>query len=237
MTDKGTDGILGFFDSFEKGLERTINRAFSKTFKSELQPIEIAARIKTELDSKASVISRDRILVPNTFEVRLASPDFRRMKALGQALIGELTELANAHIKKQRFQITSPVAISLVEDSTLALGQLAVRSGSKTTTVSWAAVLDVAGRRLAVPKGQTSVGRDASAGLQINDSSLSRTHFEIIWDGSLAGLRDLGSTNGTRLEGQPIAANTVVALANESKIVAGRSQFVFRIVAKSESDS
>ena len=228
---------MGFFDSFEKGLERTINRAFSKTFKSELQPIEIAARIKTELDSKASVISRDRILVPNTFEVRLASPDFRRMKALGQALIGELTELANAHIKKQRFQITSPVAISLVEDSTLALGQLAVRSGSKTTTVSWAAVLDVAGRRLAVPKGQTSVGRDASAGLQINDSSLSRTHFEIIWDGSLAGLRDLGSTNGTRLEGQPIAANTVVALANESKIVAGRSQFVFRIVAKSESDS
>ena len=119
----------------------------------------------------------------------------------------------------------------------MALGQLAVRSGSKTTTVSWAAVLDVAGRRLAVPKGQTSVGRDASAGLQINDSSLSRTHFEIIWDGSLAGLRDLGSTNGTRLEGQPIAANTVVALANESKIVAGRSQFVFRIVAKSESDS
>ena len=228
---------MGFFDSFEKGLERTINRAFSKTFKSELQPIEIAARIKTELDSKASVISRDRILVPNTFEVRLASPDYRRMKALGQALIGELIELANAHIKKQRFQITSPVAISLVEDSTLALGQLAVRSGSKTTTVSWAAVLDVAGRRLAVPKGQTSVGRDASAGLQINDSSLSRTHFEIIWDGSLAGLRDLGSTNGTRLEGQPIAANTVVALANESKIVAGRSQFVFRIVAKSESDS
>jgi hypothetical protein len=111
LSNKGTDGILGFFDSFEKGLERTINRAFIKTFKSELQPIEIAARIKTELDSKASVISRDRILVPNSFEVRLASPDFKRMKALGQPLIVELVELANAHIKKQRFQTTSPVTI------------------------------------------------------------------------------------------------------------------------------
>ena len=227
---------MGFFDSFEKGLERTINRAFSKTFKSELQPIEIAARIKTELDSKASVISRERILVPNTFEVRLASPDFKRMKALGQPLILELAELAESHIKKQRFQITSPVAISLLEDSTLALGQLVVRSASKSEAVSWVAVLDVAGRRLQVPMGQTSVGRDAAAGLQIGDSSLSRTHFEIIWDGSLAGLRDLGSTNGTRLEGQPIPANKVVAIANESRIVAGRSEFVFRIVAKSVTD-
>jgi pSer/pThr/pTyr-binding forkhead associated (FHA) protein len=94
-------------------------------------------------------------------------------------------------------------------------------------------VLDVAGRRLPLAKGQTSVGRDATAGLQINDSSLSRQHFEIIWDGKLAGLRDLGSTNGTRLEGQPIVANKVVAIANESVIVAGRSQFVFRVIAKS----
>jgi pSer/pThr/pTyr-binding forkhead associated (FHA) protein len=125
----------------------------------------------------------------------------------------------------------------LAEDSTLALGHLAIRSGSNSAAVTWVAVLDVAGRRLNVPKGQTSVGRDASAGLQINDSSLSRTHFEIIWDGSLAGLRDLGSTNGTRLEGQPVVANKVVALANDSKIVAGRSQFVFRIIAKSESDA
>lgn len=236
LEQTGTDTTLGFFDSFEKGLERTINRAFSKTFKSELQPIEIAARIKSEIDAKASVITRDRILVPNAFEVRLSSPDFRRMSALGEPLISELIELAAAHIKKQRFQTTSDLSISLVEDVGLAIGQLMVRSGSKTTAVNWVAVLDVAGRRLPLEKGKTSVGRDVSAGLQINDASLSRIHFEIIWDGKLAGLRDLGSTNGTRLEGQPIAANTVVALANEAVIVAGRSQFVFRVVAKSVND-
>ena len=225
---------MGFFDSFEKGLERTINRAFSKTFKSELQPIEIAARIKTEIDSKASVLSRDRILVPNSFEVRLASPDFKRMQALGQPLISELIGLAGAHVKKQRFQTTGDLVISLTEDQNLAIGQLAVRSASRAASaVTWAAVLEVSGQRLPLAKGQTSVGRDSSAGLQINDASLSRIHFEIIWDGALAGLRDLGSTNGTRLEGQPVSPNTVVALANDSKIVAGRSTFVFKIIAKS----
>jgi len=224
---------LGFFDSFEKGLERTINRAFSKTFKSELQPIEIASRIKNEIDSRASVISRDRILVPNSFEVRLSSPDFKRMQALGRALITELTDLANAHIAKQKFQTTGAVLISLVEDSTFAIGQIAVRSINKSTSVDWIAVLDVAGQRHAINPGQTSVGRDASAGLQINDANLSRQHFEIIWDGKLAGLRDLGSTNGTRLEGQPVTPQKVVAIANDSVIVAGRSQFVFRVIAKS----
>jgi Protein of unknown function (DUF3662)/FHA domain len=231
LRQTGTDTTLGFFDSFEKGLERTINRAFSKTFKSELQPIEIASRIKSEIDAKASVISRERILVPTAFEVRLSSPDFKRMQVLGQPLISELTELAESHIKKQRFQMTGALSISLVEDSSLAIGQLVIRSSNKSAEVSWAAVLDVAGRRHPLEKGRTSVGRDASAGLQINDASLSRQHFEIIWDGKLAGLRDLGSTNGTRVDGQPLQANAVVALANESLVVAGRSQFVFRIVA------
>ena len=226
---------MGFFDSVEKGLERTINRAFSKTFKSELQPIEIAARIKNEIDSRASVISRERILVPNSFDVRLSSPDFKRMQSLGRALITELTELANAHISKQKFQTTGGVLISLTEDSTLAIGQLAVRSLNKSTAVDWVAVLEIAGKRHLINKGQTSVGRDASAGLQINDANLSRQHFEIIWDGKLAGLRDLGSTNGTRLEGQPVSPQKIVAIANESLIVAGRSQFVFRVIAKSVS--
>ncbi|MEY4390405.1 MAG: hypothetical protein RLZZ400_148, partial [Actinomycetota bacterium] len=60
---------MGILDGFEKGLERLVTGAFSKTFKSELQPIEIAAAIKNEMDAKASVVSRDRILVPNTFTV------------------------------------------------------------------------------------------------------------------------------------------------------------------------
>ena len=64
---------MGFLENFEKGLERIVTGAFSKTFKSELQPIEIAAAIRAEMDAKASIVSRDRILAPNTYTVRLAA--------------------------------------------------------------------------------------------------------------------------------------------------------------------
>ena len=70
---------MGFLENFEKGLERVVTGAFSKTFKSELQPIEIASAIRAEMDSKASIVSRDRILAPNTFVVRLSAADFARM--------------------------------------------------------------------------------------------------------------------------------------------------------------
>jgi hypothetical protein len=78
--------VLGFLENFEKGLERIVTGAFSKTFKSELQPIEIAAAIKSEMDSKASIVSRDRIIAPNTYSVRLSAADFQRMRALGANL-------------------------------------------------------------------------------------------------------------------------------------------------------
>ena len=83
---------MGFLENFEKGLERIVNGAFSKTFKSEIQPVEIAAAIRAEMDSKASILSRDRILAPNTFSVSLATPDFKRMATLGDSLINELTD-------------------------------------------------------------------------------------------------------------------------------------------------
>ncbi len=69
---------MGHIDSFEKGLERAVNGAFAKTFRSGIQPVEIASALRSELDKKAVVVTRDRILAPNTFAVRLSPPTTRR---------------------------------------------------------------------------------------------------------------------------------------------------------------
>jgi hypothetical protein len=225
--------VLGFLENFEKGLERIVTGAFSKTFKSELQPIEIAAAIKSEMDSKASIVSRDRIIAPNTYSVRLSAADFQRMRALGANLITELTNLTQTHAIKQGFQFGAALDIKLIEDGSLNLGQIVVASATEEIAVTWSPALDLAGKRYLLTASRTSVGRDASADIQIDDSGLSRKHFEILWDGSKAGIRDLGSTNGTKVDGRAMSESP---LQNESRISAGRSEFTFRIVANKVSN-
>jgi Protein of unknown function (DUF3662)/FHA domain len=224
---------LGFLENFEKGLERIVNGAFSKTFKSEIQPVEIAAAIRAEMDSKASILSRDRILAPNTFSVSLATPDFKRMATLGESLITELTELSTRHAVKQGFQFGAALSIKLVEDQTLNMGQVNVNSTSQNTKVEWIPTLDVAGKRFLLNKAHTSVGRDASADIQIEDNGLSRKHFEILWDGKNAAVRDLRSTNGTMVAGRKVDE---VAIADNTLIQAGRSDFTFRVIARTISE-
>ena len=222
-------GQMGFLDNFEKGLERFVNGAFSKTFKSELQPVEIAGHIRAEMDSKASILSRDRILAPNTFSVSLASPDFNRMAALGDSLIEELTELVSKHARKQGYQFGAALAIKLIEDTTLNLGQVLVRSTTQQVDVEWVPSLETDGKRFLLKVGQTSIGRDESADIQINDNGLSRKHFAILWDGKSAAIKDLNSTNGTRINGRSVSETGIVS---ETIIQAGRTDFVFRLSAK-----
>jgi pSer/pThr/pTyr-binding forkhead associated (FHA) protein len=108
-----------------------------------------------------------------------------------------------------------------------------VGSATEEIAVTWSPALDLAGKRYLLTASRTSVGRDAGADIQIDDSGLSRKHFEILWDGSKAGIRDLGSTNGTKVDGRAMSESP---LQNESRISAGRSEFIFRIVANKVSN-
>lgn len=221
---------MSFIENFEKGLERLINGAFSKTFKSELQLVEISAAIKNEMDSKSSILSRDRILAPNSFTVRLSSPDYNRVRALGQTAVDELIEQATKHAKKQNFQFGAGLVIKFAEDPTLPIGRVTVSSISANLKVEWQPALEIAGKRYVLSKPRTTIGRDATADIQIGDAGLSRKHFELVWDGNRAGVRDLQSTNGTKVDGRSI---TEIGITADQVITAGQSTFIFRVIAKS----
>ncbi len=220
---------MGLLDSFEKGLERAVNGAFAKTFRSGIQPVEIASALRSELDKKAAVVSRDRILAPNTFTVRLSPADDDKMAALGQTLLDELDTLVESHAKTQGYSFAGPVSIALDRDSQLSTGTLRVDSATAQGTVAWRAVVDVEGKRHPLVKSRTVIGRGSDADITIADPGTSRRHVEILWDGERAMVRDMKSTNGTQLNGRKV---TEAALAPDSTVTIGRTDIVFRVVAQ-----
>ncbi|MCX6496347.1 MAG: DUF3662 and FHA domain-containing protein [Rhodoluna sp.] len=226
---------MGIIENFERRLETFVNGAFSKAFKSQLQPVEISAAIKAKMDVSAAVIGKDRILAPNEFRVSLSQPDLLRLNSLGDNLVAEITKQVSSHAKKQRYQLTDALAISLASSSNLAVGQINVSaSGSKAeqvANVSWVPAIDIAGKRYLLAKAKTTIGRDISADIQVNDAGLSRTHFAINWDGSSATVEDLGSTNGTTVAGLNVKTQSIGA---DTVIKAGRTEFIFRVIAKNQ---
>jgi hypothetical protein len=221
---------LGLLDSFERGLERAVNGAFAKTFKSGLQPIEITAALRRELDTKAAVVARDRILVPNKFVVRLARGDFDRMTGIGPVLIDQLTQLVTQHAVAQHYQFAGGISIALEQDPSLTEGVVQIDSESVKGQVTWNPVLDVAGKRYPIVKSRTVIGRGSDADITVDDTGISRKHVEVLWDGTRAQVNDLGSTNGSLLDGVRV---TKAPLLPDSVIDIGRTRIVFRVLAQS----
>ncbi|MGM7670714.1 FhaA domain-containing protein [Microbacterium sp. A93] len=218
---------MGLLDSFEKGLERAVNGAFAKTFRSGIQPVEIASAIRREADIKAAVVSRDRIIAPNSYVVHLSADDLDRMRALGGTLTDELHALIDTHAKAQGYSFAGPVSIALEADEKVATGTVRVDSGTVEGRVSWQAVVDVDGRRHTITHARSVIGRGSDADITIADAGSSRKHVEILWDGERAMMRDLGSTNGTKVNGDKVRE---APLPTDTTITIGRTDLVFRIV-------
>ncbi|UJP09508.1 DUF3662 and FHA domain-containing protein [Microbacterium sp. KUDC0406] len=224
---------MGLLDSFEKGLERAVNGAFAKTFRSGVQPVEIASALRREADTRAAVVSRDRIIAPNEYVVRLAADDAQRMQALGGALTDELLALMTSHASAQGYSFAGVLTIRLEADEKLGTGTVHVDSGSVQGNLSWQGVVEVGGRRHPLTKARTVIGRGSDADVTISDAGSSRRHAEILWDGERALLRDLGSTNGTKIDGQKIRE---AALPPETTFMIGRTDLTFRVIPVSGRD-
>jgi len=224
---------VGLLDSFERGLERVVNGAFARTFKSGLQPVEVAAALRRELDTKAAIVARDRILVPNEFTVRVSPADHERLTALGPSLVTELTELLQRHAQLQRYAFAGGIRIAFAADEALGPGMLEVRSSNVEGRIDWTPVIEVNGRRHTLSRARTVIGRGSEADITVDDSGISRRHVEILWDGKRAQVNDLGSTNGSKLDGKPVKQ---ALLEPDSIIEIGRTRIVYRVVASAADD-
>jgi pSer/pThr/pTyr-binding forkhead associated (FHA) protein len=86
------------------------------------------------------------------------------------------------------------------------------------------AVLSWSGRRRVLDQQRSVLGRSRDADVQIEDPNVSRRHAEIVQEGSTFWLVDLGSTNGTEVDGRRVQR---VRLADGARFTIGETTVTF----------
>mgnify|MGYP001454492693 CR=1 FL=1 len=101
-------------------------------------------------------------------------------------------------------------------------GQPGYGNQQRTATLS---LDDGSGRTYDLTQGTHVIGRGQDSAFRLPDTGVSRRHLEISWDGQTATLSDLGSTNGTTVNGNPVQT---WQLGDGDVIRVGHSSLVFR---------
>ncbi|KAA1420179.1 DUF2662 domain-containing protein [Nocardioides humilatus] len=238
---------MGGLQRFEQRLEQAISGVFARTFRSAVQPVEIAAALQRELDNKAQVLSRQRRMVPNAFAVELAPSDLERLGPYDTALAAELAGQLQEHADLQAYVFPGPIKIDFEPAPDLTTGRFRVLSKAEATVSGHArystrhrtrAVLEVNGTRHPLQPPGLVVGRGTDADLRINDPGISRRHAEfLVTAGSAAGapgegplqieVHDMGSTNGITVDGHRVSR---AALGDGSRVQVGHTSLVVRLL-------
>jgi DNA-binding winged helix-turn-helix (wHTH) protein len=90
-------------------------------------------------------------------------------------------------------------------------------------------------REIQLSEGENVLGRDRDAVVWLDSSTVSRRHARITVTGDQAVVEDLGSRNGTLVEGRKVEVPTTLADGDELKL--GSVVLTFRMFESSETES
>jgi hypothetical protein len=187
---------------FERGLERLVEGTFAKVFRSGLQPVELGRRLAREMDLRRTV-GVSGLVAPNHFAILLSSDDNERFSSFMDALHRELVEAAREHARAERYSFVGPVAVEINVDSSLTPGMFLV-NGSMVEQPGGGPMGALSlsdGRRVELGDEVVTIGRLPECDVELADPNISRKHAEVRRHGNEFIIVDLGSTNGTKVNG------------------------------------
>jgi hypothetical protein len=196
---------------FEQRLERLVEGVFAKTFRSGLEPVELGRRLSRQMDMER-IVGVNGLVAPNHFTVSLSPDDSRRFDTVADALTRELAEAVREHARDEGYNFMGPVQIELEEDPSLGKGEFLVRS-AMVEAPGGAAVGSLAmgdGRRVGIGEDPVSIGRLPECDIVLSDPNVSRRHAEVRRRGNDFVVVDLGSTNGTKVNGAGVRERVLV---------------------------
>jgi hypothetical protein len=211
---------------FERRLERLVEGVFAKAFRSGLQPVEVGRRLSREMDLRRQVAPRGT-LAPNQFVVSLSPEDRARFDPIEDELVAELISVAKDHARAEDYNFVGPVSVDIETDDDLSPGMMLISGEMTRAADGVAATLTLPdGRRVGLGAKSLVIGRLPECDLVLADPNISRRHSEVrpAGNGQYA-VADLGSTNGTKLNGVVIQGPQI--LRDRDQITIGGTSLRF----------
>ncbi len=190
---------------------------FAKTFRSGLQPVELAKRVLKEMDARRTVGVRDT-WAPNRFVFYLSPVDGERFKEAEHVLEAELGQVVRDNAAERGWGLVGPPQVEFLVDERLKKGEFRCEASLvegeervQPAPARGASLVissdDVGERRTVRLSAQVvTIGRLPECEVVLRDPSASRRHAQIREQEGTYTLTDLGSTNGTMLNGQTVQA-------------------------------
>jgi hypothetical protein len=238
--------------SIESKIAGLVEGTFSRAFRSEVRPVEIARKLAREMEEHRTH-SLSRTYVPNEYRVFLSPRDRERFADYEDALVSELTGYLLEHARRERLVLMSRPVVEFETDDRLGLGEFGIQTrvvnpepeadeevapeeaSGRTMIYSTAgrvaepleerarsrqqtALLLMGGKRLVVGPGGATMGRSRQCDVTVDDPNVSRNHAEVRPRGGSWVLTDLGSTNGSRLNGRRVEGSEVLKPGDEIEV-------------------
>ena len=235
---------MGVLQRFERRLEGLVEGAFARVFGGAVQPVEVAAALQREAADKKQIVGQGRVLVPNAFVVEVGKADLDRFAEWDEPLRAELAAMVREHATEQGWSFVGEVTVAFEQADDLGTGVFRVRSTAKPGTTaavgapeagaadarsSGRARLVLVGppeRQVPLDRAVLVVGRSAQSDLHLADTGVSRSHAELRTSpGGAVRVVDLGSTNGTLVNGHRVAERVLV---DGDELGIGGTVMVFR---------
>jgi hypothetical protein len=168
------------------------------------------------------------LIAPNAFAVTLSPADVSRFTNFIDALSRELSDAAREHARIESYSFVGPVEVEIYEGSNLKPGRFTVAAEVRESEDGGylAELILPDGRRVSVGTEPLVIGRLPECDVVLADSNVSRRHAELRRKGDGVFVTDLGSTNGTRVNGTPVREQL---LTSGDEVSVGSTRLIFEM--------
>jgi hypothetical protein len=219
---------VGIARNLEKRLERLADGLSATLFRGRMHPVDLANRLVRQADLMV-IETATGPSIPNFFSVAV-NPDDMASDIDSSRIEAELGHTLDATATDRGWRIGGPVSVRITTDKSVGRGSIRCDASPVPAALpGWGELSEHRGERsFALFDNRVVVGRSSDADITLDDPEVSRHHAVLFRQGGRLWIADLGSSNGTAVNGHQLGSDAI-EVGPSDMLSFGTATFALRI--------